>query len=201
MVPQLAIYPMCVNVCISRLLITRGLIQALLLLNLLPEPRLLHLHRQSSHHQMCRQLKHPKMMQAIEQPCLLLLTKEMPSPVVSLNIVLLDLLIVYGEGLRKVTDDQKTHKNPALRGSSKVEASATEKKSSAAPKAVSTPVKKLPVCELQGKKWVVVSKHHWDIQEIIFNTNRNIKLIIKILSLMPLISTNPCMCIVVRRVQ
>ena len=108
---------------------------------------------------------------------------------------------MYGEGLHKVTDDQKTHKNTALRGSSKVEASATEKKSSAAPKAVSAPVKKPPVCELQGKKWVVVSKHRCDIQEIIFNTNRNIKLIIKMLSLMPLISTNQFMCIVVRRVQ
>lgn len=62
------------------------------------------------------------------------------------------------KGLRKVTDDQKTHKNPALRGSSKVEASAVEKKSTSAPKAVSAPVKKAPVCELQGKKWIVVSE-------------------------------------------
>lgn len=61
------------------------------------------------------------------------------------------------KGLRKVTDDQKTHKNPALRASSKVEAASTEKKGTAAPKAVSAPVKKTPVCELQGKKWVVVS--------------------------------------------
>lgn len=55
-----------------------------------------------------------------------------------------------------MTDEQKTHKNPALRGSSKIEASATEKKSAAPPKAAGAPVKKPPVCELQGKKWVVV---------------------------------------------
>ena len=61
------------------------------------------------------------------------------------------------KGLRKVTDDQKTHKNPALRGSSKIEASATEKKSTATPKAATPAVKKTPVCELQGKKWIVVS--------------------------------------------
>lgn len=60
------------------------------------------------------------------------------------------------QGLRKVTDDQKTHKNPALRASSKVEASAMEKKGTAAPKTTSAPVKKQPVLELQGKKWVVV---------------------------------------------
>lgn len=70
-------------------------------------------------------------------------------------------------GLRKVTDDQKTHKNPALRGSSKVEASTTEKKSSAAPKAVSTPVKKPPVCELQGKKWVV--EYQVDNKNVVIN--------------------------------
>jgi len=56
-----------------------------------------------------------------------------------------------------VTDDQKTHKNPALRGSSKVEASAMVKKGSTTAPKTSAPVKKAPVCELQGKKWVVVS--------------------------------------------
>lgn len=61
------------------------------------------------------------------------------------------------KGLRKVTDDQKTHKNPALRASSKVEGSATAKKNTTTPKASTAPVKKTPVFELQGKKWVVVS--------------------------------------------
>ena len=56
-----------------------------------------------------------------------------------------------------MTDDQKTHKNPALRAGSKVEAK--EKKPSSAPKAAAaSTVKKTPVCELQGKKWVVVSR-------------------------------------------
>ena len=55
-----------------------------------------------------------------------------------------------------MTDDQKTHKNPALRAGSKVEAK--EKKLASAPKAAAaSTVKKAPVCELQGKKWVVVS--------------------------------------------
>ena len=49
-------------------------------------------------------------------------------------------------------------RNPALRGSSKVEA--TEKKATTAPKVAAAPVKKPPVCELQGKKWVVVSYYH-----------------------------------------
>lgn len=54
-----------------------------------------------------------------------------------------------------MTDDQKTHKNPALRAGSKVEAK--EKKPTSAPKAAAvTTVKKAPVCELQGKKWIVV---------------------------------------------
>ena len=69
------------------------------------------------------------------------------------------MLYMCDKGLRKVTDDQKTHKNPALRGSSKVEA--TEKKATTAPKvATAAAVKKPPVCELQGKKWVVVSTYH-----------------------------------------
>ena len=85
------------------------------------------------------------------------------------------------KGLRKVTDDQKTHKNPALRGSSKVEASAAEKKGTAAPKAASAPVKKPPVCELQGKKWIVVCREYDGGNIVTVMHDRNIKLIIKIL--------------------
>lgn len=59
-------------------------------------------------------------------------------------------------GLRKVTDDMKTHKNPELRASSVVKAS-SKPATSSAPKAATPAVKKPPVCELQGKKWVVVS--------------------------------------------
>ena len=63
-------------------------------------------------------------------------------------------------GLRKVTDDMKTYKNPELRASSVVKASELKKP---APVPVqkfggpsAQPVKP-PVCALQGKKWVVVS--------------------------------------------
>ena len=60
-------------------------------------------------------------------------------------------------GLRKVTDDMKTHKNPELRTSSVVKAS-EKPAAKAAPKAASAPAtKKPPLCQLQGKKWVVVS--------------------------------------------
>ena len=58
-----------------------------------------------------------------------------------------------------MTDDMKTHKNPELRASSVVKASAKPAAAKAAPKAATTAaVKKPPVCELQGKKWVVVSR-------------------------------------------
>lgn len=56
-------------------------------------------------------------------------------------------------GLRKVRDDQKTHKNKDLRKTGPV----PDKPKPAvvsAPKA--QPVKKPPVCHLQGKKWLVV---------------------------------------------
>lgn len=59
------------------------------------------------------------------------------------------------KGLKKVSKDQMTHKNPALRASSVVK-EGDVKKSSSAPKTKSAvTVKKPPVCELQGKKWVV----------------------------------------------
>lgn len=56
-------------------------------------------------------------------------------------------------GLRKVRDDQKTHKNKDLRKTGPV----PDKPKPAvvsAPKAQA--VKKPPVCGLQGKKWLVV---------------------------------------------
>ncbi len=64
-------------------------------------------------------------------------------------------------GLRKVTDDMKTHKNPELRSSSVVKAGSTKQAASTStPKYGSgaTSAKKPPVLALQGKKWVVVSK-------------------------------------------
>ena len=51
----------------------------------------------------------------------------------------------------------KTHKNPELRSSSVVKASEVKKPTKAAPKFGASAEKKPPVCELQGKKWVVVS--------------------------------------------
>lgn len=59
------------------------------------------------------------------------------------------------QGLRKVTNDMKTHKNPELRASSVVKA--TDVKPAPAKKfgSAAAPVTKPPVCELQGKKWIV----------------------------------------------
>ena len=61
-------------------------------------------------------------------------------------------------GLKKVTDDQKTHKNTSLRGSSVVKDSDLNKnkKAAAAPKAAA-PAKKPPKLELANKKWSCVS--------------------------------------------
>eukprot|EP00117_Sycon_ciliatum_P023601 scpid59272/ scgid20021/ Adenylyl cyclase-associated protein 2 len=56
-------------------------------------------------------------------------------------------------GLKKVSKDQMTHKNPALRGSSVVKAGETSKTAAAAPKA--TAVKKPPKCARTGNKWEV----------------------------------------------
>jgi len=60
-------------------------------------------------------------------------------------------------GLKKVTDDMKTHKNPDLRGSSMVPAGAVK---SSSPKPAggfkaAAPPKKDPKFELEGKKWAV----------------------------------------------
>ena len=70
-------------------------------------------------------------------------------------------------GLKKVSDDMKTHKNPALRQGPapfKPPISAKPTKTVSAPQ----PTKKVetekpPVCELQNKKWIIVSedKNHF----------------------------------------
>lgn len=59
-----------------------------------------------------------------------------------------------------MTDDMKTHKNPELRASSVVKAT-SKPAAKSAPKAATPAVKKPPVCELQNKKWVVVSLRAW----------------------------------------
>eukprot|EP00117_Sycon_ciliatum_P047319 scpid66796/ scgid33803/ Adenylyl cyclase-associated protein 2 len=56
-------------------------------------------------------------------------------------------------GLKKVSKDQMTHKNPELRGSSVVKAKETT--ASSTPKATTAAVKKPPVFALQGNKWCV----------------------------------------------
>ena len=60
-------------------------------------------------------------------------------------------------GLKKVSNDMKTHKNPELRSTSMVTASAkpsTAIKPSLATKPIAS---KPPKCQLEGKKWIIVS--------------------------------------------
>jgi len=57
------------------------------------------------------------------------------------------------KGLKKVADDQKTHKNPNLRTSAFVPASASKTTATTSAKAV--PVAKPPVFELDDKKWKI----------------------------------------------
>ena len=60
-------------------------------------------------------------------------------------------------GLRKVTNDMKTYKNPALRGSSVVKATDVKSSAKTTPRfGASAATKKPPKLELQGKKWIVV---------------------------------------------
>jgi hypothetical protein len=63
-------------------------------------------------------------------------------------------------GLRKVTDDMKTHKNPSLRsGPQPFKPSPAPKPAPHAPKpGVKTEQAKPAKCALEGKKWVVVSE-------------------------------------------
>ena len=57
-------------------------------------------------------------------------------------------------GLKKVTDDMKTHKNPDLRGNAPIPAK--KEKSSSPPKyGASTATQKPPKFQLEGKKWIV----------------------------------------------
>ena len=60
-------------------------------------------------------------------------------------------------GLKKVTSDMQTHKNPNLRGTSVVPSKPGSKAAAPTPKPKfgSAPVKKDPVTQLDGKKWMV----------------------------------------------
>ena len=61
-------------------------------------------------------------------------------------------------GLRKVTDDMKTHKNPALRDQPTTKPTPSPKPSVAAKPQPQKPAANPPKCVLEGgKKWVVVS--------------------------------------------
>lgn len=59
------------------------------------------------------------------------------------------------KGLKKVTDDMKTHKNPNLRGSGSVPASVKKSASPAPASKTASTVQKPPKFELEGKKWAV----------------------------------------------
>ena len=78
------------------------------------------------------------------------------------------MIYVFIIGLKKVTDDMKTHKNPALKAQSTVpghrsgpapfKAPAGPPKTAPKPASKnSPPPTKPPVFELQMKKWVIVS--------------------------------------------
>lgn len=58
-------------------------------------------------------------------------------------------------GLRKVRDEEKTHKNKDLRKTGPVP-DRPKPTPGGAPKVAAGPVKKPPKFELQGKKWIVV---------------------------------------------
>ena len=91
----------------------------------------------------------------LAQPCLNMRRKIKASFPRDNNIMLLGFLFV---GLRKVTNEMKTHKNPALRGSSVVKASDVKPAAKTTPKyGAAAAVKKPPKLELQNKKWIVVS--------------------------------------------
>ena len=60
-------------------------------------------------------------------------------------------------GLKKVTDDMKTHKNPALRQGPKPFVPSPKASPVAAPKSVAAPVSRPPKFALEAKKWIIVS--------------------------------------------
>jgi len=60
-------------------------------------------------------------------------------------------------GLRKVTDDMKTHKNPALRDASSSAKPAPSPKPAISAKPQAQKPAHPPKCALEGKKWIVVS--------------------------------------------
>lgn len=62
-------------------------------------------------------------------------------------------------GLKHVSDDQKTHKNPQLRSQVDSVQSGPKPFSAARPTATASPARTLPpVLELEGKKWRVVGE-------------------------------------------
>lgn len=75
--------------------------------------------------------------------------------------LLLYTFLLYSLGLRKVSDDMKTHKNPALR-QGPAPFQATPKPTSSKPEKVQMMSGK-PLIELQNKKWVVVSSFNNNI--------------------------------------
>ena len=77
----------------------------------------------------------------------------------SASLTILCAPLSFFPGLKKVTDDMKTHKNPELRQSSVVKSSDLKPKAtSSGPKfGAAATGKKPPKMELQGNKWIVVS--------------------------------------------
>jgi adenylyl cyclase-associated protein len=76
------------------------------------------------------------------------------------------------QGLKKVTSDMQTHKNPTLRGTSVVPSKPGANAASAPtpkPKFGSAPVKKDPVTQLDGKKWMI--EYHDGNKDISVETN------------------------------
>lgn len=71
-------------------------------------------------------------------------------------------------GLKKVTDDMKTHKNPKLRLQTAVPYKApSADKPKPVSKPTAAPVKKTPVLALRGKKWIV--EHHSGRKDLVID--------------------------------
>jgi len=75
------------------------------------------------------------------------------------------------KGLKKVTSDMQTHKNPNLRGTSVVPSKPGSKAAAPTPKPKfgSAPVKKDPVTQLDGKKWMI--EYHDGNKDIAIEAN------------------------------